>query len=66
MVNQYKICYTAQWPDGKLLDPKKPYAEAYVLASTKREAIGNLLAEFPGLKVKIVEEPQQVETNDED
>ena len=66
MVNQYKICYTAQWPDGKLLDPKKPYMEAYVLASTKREAMGNLLAEFPGLKVRIVEEPQQVETNDED
>ena len=66
MVNQYKICYTAQWPDGKPLDPKKPYTEAYVLASTKREAMGNLLAEFPGLKVRIVEEPQQVETNDED
>ena len=66
MVNQYKICYTAQWPDGKLLDPKKPYTEAYVLASTKREAMGNLLAEFPGLKVRIVEEPQQVEINDED
>ena len=66
MVNQYKICYTAQWPDGKLLDQKKPYMEAFVLASTKREAVGNLLAEFPGLKVKIVEEPQQVEMNDED
>ena len=66
MVNQYKICYTAQWPDGKLLDQKKPYMEAFVLASTKREAVGNLLAEFPGLKVRIVEEPQQVETNDED
>ena len=65
-MNQYKICYTAQWPDGKFLDSKKPYTEAYVLASTKRKAMRNLLVEFPGLKVRIVEEPQQVEINDED
>ena len=57
MVNQYKICYIAQWPDGKLLDSKKPFMEAYVLASTKREAAESLIAEFPGLEVKIVEDP---------
>lgn len=64
MMMKYKVCYTAQWPDGKLLDPKKPFMEAYIDASSKREAIGNLLAEFPGLKVKVVEEPQVVEAGD--
>lgn len=58
MVSTYKICYLAQWPDGKLLDEKKPYAEAFVQASSKREAMMKLLEELNGLKVKIVEEPQ--------
>ena len=65
MTIQYKICYTATWPDGKLLDAKKPFMEAYVHASSKREAVGNLLAEFPGLKVKVIEEPQVVGTKDD-
>lgn len=65
MLNQYKICYVAQWPDGKLLDPKKPYAEAYIDASTKNEAVGNLLMELRGLKVKVVGDPQKVETQDD-
>ena len=57
MVDSFKICYTAQYPDGKLLDPTKPYMEAYVEASTKKEAISNLMLEFPGLTIKVVEDP---------
>lgn len=65
MINQYKICYVAQWPDGKLLDPNKPYTEAYIVASSKHEAIGNLMTELRGLKVKIVEEPKLAEVQDD-
>lgn len=65
MTMQYKICYTATWPDGKLLDAKKPFMEAYVHASSKREAVGNLLAEFPALKVKVIGEPQIVKAEDD-
>ena len=67
MVNQYKICYTAKWPDGKLLDPKKPFMDAYILASTKNEAAAKLISEFPGLHVTIANEPEIVqEQSDED
>ena len=64
MVDYFKICYTAQYPDGKLLDPNKPYMEANILASTKREAISNLMIELPGLKVTIVEDPTHLQMND--
>ena len=57
MVDSYKICYTAQYPDGKLLDPSKPFMEAYIAASTKQEAVSNLMMEFPGLTIKVVEDP---------
>ena len=57
MVDYFKICYTAQYPDGKLLDPSKPYMEANILASTKKEAITKLIDELHGVKVSIVEDP---------
>lgn len=57
MVNQYKICYVATWPDGKLLDPKRPYMDAYILASTKNEALQKFNDEFPMLKLKVVSGP---------
>lgn len=57
MVDYFKICYIAQYPNGKLLDPSKPYLEANVLASSKTEAISNLMMEFPGLKIKVIEDP---------
>ena len=57
MIDYYKICYTAQYPDGKLLDPSKPFMDAYVIASSKDEAITSLKDEFPGLDIKISKEP---------
>ena len=54
-MNAFKICYTAQYPDGKLLDPLKPYLEANIIASSRTEAICKLKDEFPGLKVVVVE-----------
>lgn len=57
MVDYYKICYIAKYPDGRLLDPNKPYMEAKILASTKKEAISNLIMEFPGLKINVIEDP---------
>lgn len=63
MVDYFKICYTAQYADGKLLDPKQPYMEANIVAATKQEAISNLMMEFPGLKIKVVEEPVKKTTN---
>lgn len=63
MVDYFKICYTAQYVDGKLLDPKRPYMEANILAATKQEAISNLMMEFPGLKIKVVEEPVKKTAN---
>ena len=64
MVNYFKICYTAQYPDGKLLNPKQPYIEANIVATTKQEAISNLMMEFPGLKIKVVEEPVKKTTSE--
>ena len=64
MVDYYKICYTAQYPDGKLLDPSKPYLEANILASTKKEAISNLMLEFPGLKINVIEDPVHMQMKD--
>ena len=67
MVNQYKICYTAKWPDGKLLDPKRPFMNAYVLASTKTEALQKFRNEFPMLKLTIMSDPvMSEECDDED
>lgn len=63
MVGYFKICYIAQYPNGKLLDPKQPYMEANIRAATKQEAISNLMMEFPGLKIKVVEEPIKKTTN---
>ena len=63
MVDYFKICYTAQYPDGKLLDPKQPYMEANIIAATKQEAISNLMMEFPGLKIKVIEESVKKTTN---
>ena len=63
MVDYFKICYTAQYSDGKLLDPKQPYMEANIIAATKQEAISNLMMEFPGLKIKVIEEPIKKTTN---
>ncbi len=63
-MDQYKICYTAKWPDGKLLDPKKPFMEAFIEGASKEDAMMSLKNEFPGLKLKVVEEPQKTEVED--
>ena len=63
MVDYFKICYIAQYPNGKLLNPKQPYMEANIIAATKQEAISNLMMEFPGLNIKVVEEPIKKTTN---
>jgi len=63
-MNQYKICYTATWPDGKLLDPKKPCMNAYIEADSEVEAAAKLMNELQGLKVKVLEKPQIVESKD--
>ena len=64
MDKQYKVCYTATWPDGKLLDPKKPCLNAYVEAETDVEAAAKLMHELRGLKVKVLEKPQLAEVQD--
>lgn len=53
----FKICYVAYYPNGKLLEPSKPYLEANMVADDKIDAIRRLKLEFPGLDVKVVEEP---------
>ena len=63
-MNQYKICYTATWPDGKLLNPKKPCMDAYIEADLEVEAAAKLMNALQGLKVKVLEKPQIVESKD--
>ena len=63
-MNQYKICYTATWPDGKLLNPKKPCMDAYIEADSEVEAAAKLMNALQGLKVKVLEKPQIVESKD--
>lgn len=64
-MNQYKICYTATWPDGKLLDPKKPCLNAYIEAESDTEAAATLKSELQGLTIKVLERPRVVEVKDD-
>ena len=60
MIDCWKICYTATYPDGKMLmaEQNKPFMTANIVADTAANAVKNLMQEFSGLKVKIVEPPQ--------
>lgn len=60
MIDCWKICYTATYPDGKMLmiEREKPFMTANIVADTEENAVKKLMQEFRGLKVKVVEPPQ--------
>lgn len=52
-MNQFKICYLAKWPDGKLVEPHSPYIPAYIEASSATEAVAMLKHELCGMIIDV-------------
>ena len=53
MIDNWKICYVATYPNGEMLDSDNPFKTANINAKTSAEAIEKLKEEFRGCKIAI-------------
>jgi hypothetical protein len=53
-MQEWKICYMAKTRlKHEVLDPEKPWKEAYMDGETPEDAVRSLMSEFPMWKLKI-------------
>lgn len=66
-MQEWKICYMAKTKTKhEVLNPEKPWKEAYIEAENPEDAVRSLMNEFPMWKLKIGKIEKHLESSSEE